>query len=72
MPLFTGEFGPLGSTQEYVRTAIQAARQTPFTRHLEIETYTWDVLPEDLKIGLADSIAREYNWTLEAFSAASI
>jgi hypothetical protein len=72
VPLFTGEFGPLGSTQDYVRTTVEAARRTPFTRHLEIETYTWDVLPEDLKIGLADSIAREYDWALEAFSAVSI
>jgi sugar phosphate isomerase/epimerase len=72
VPLFTKGFGPLGSTQDYVGTAIEAARRTPFTRHLEIETYTWDVLPDDLKTGLADSIAREYNWALEAFSAASI
>jgi hypothetical protein len=72
VPLFTGEFGPLGSTQDYVRTTVEAARRTPFTRHLEIETYTWDVLPEDLKIGLADSIAREYDWALEAFSEVSI
>jgi hypothetical protein len=71
VPLFTGQFGPLGSTQDYVRSTIEAAKRTPFTRHLEIETYTWDVLPEGLKTGLADSIAREYSWALEAFSSAS-
>ncbi len=35
------------------------------TTHLEIETYTWDVLPAGLKMDLADSIAREYEWVLE-------
>ena len=40
-------------------------RTAPFTRHLEIETYTWDVLPPALKIDLLDSIAREYDWVLE-------
>jgi hypothetical protein len=24
-------------------------KQTPLSRHLEIETYTWDVLPDHLK-----------------------
>ncbi len=69
VPLFCDGFAPLGSTQDYVRTSIEAARRTPITRHLEIETYTWDVLPEDLRTGLADSIAREYLWTLEAFAS---
>jgi len=69
VPLFTKEFGPLGSTQDYVSTVIQAARRTGFTTRLEIETYTWDVLPTGLKAGLADSIAREYEWALGAVHA---
>jgi len=33
--------------------------------HLEIETYTWDVLPEDLKhMGLGESILGEFEWVL--------
>ena len=39
---------------------------SPFTTHLEIETYTWDVLPPGLKIDLGESIAREYDWVLQA------
>ena len=35
------------------------------TSHLEIETYTWDVLPADLKASSVDSIAREYEWVLD-------
>ena len=40
--------------------------QAPFTTHLEIETYTWDVLPPGLKMDLGESIAREYDWVLQA------
>ena len=71
VPLFTAEYQGLGSTQEYVRTIIDIARRTSFTRHLEIETYTWDVLPADLKFDLLDSIGREYEWVLGQFESAS-
>ena len=43
---------------------IQEARERPFTEHLEIETYTWNVLPEGLKMEIGASIAREYDWVL--------
>jgi hypothetical protein len=64
VPLFTREYDGLDSTQDDVRSVIQAARDRRLTRHLEIETYTWDVLPAELKIDLLDSIGREYAWVL--------
>jgi sugar phosphate isomerase/epimerase len=67
VPLFTAEYDGLGSTQDYVRTILDLARRTRFTRHFEIETYTWDVLPAGLKIDLLDSIGREFEWVLENF-----
>ena len=59
MPLFTQNYDGLGSTQDYVRRVIDAAARAPFTTHLEIETYTWDVLPGALKFDLLESIRRE-------------
>jgi sugar phosphate isomerase/epimerase len=67
VPLFTAEYDGLDSTQEDVRTILGAGARTRFTRHFEIETYTWDVLPAGLKIDLLDSIAREYEWVLGNF-----
>ena len=64
VPLFLREFGALGSTQDDVARVIGHARTHGFTRHLEIETYTWGVLPDGVKLDLADSIAREYEWVL--------
>lgn len=65
VPLFTAEYDGLGSTQDYVRTILDLASRTGFTRHFEIETYTWDVLPAGLKIDVLDSIGREFEWVLQ-------
>jgi sugar phosphate isomerase/epimerase len=67
VPLFTAAYDGLGSTQEYVGAVLELAERTRFARHFEIETYTWDVLPEGLKIDLLDSIGREYEWVLHRF-----
>jgi hypothetical protein len=63
VPLFLSDYGKLDSTQSDVRNAL--TQLTPAdTRHLEIETYTWSVLPPDLKLDIVDSIEREYRWVL--------
>jgi len=62
--LFTKDYDGLGSTQDDVRRVIVAARDRHMTTHLEIETYTWDVLPGTMKLDLLDSIGREYEWVL--------
>jgi hypothetical protein len=64
VPLFADRYEQLGSTQHYVRQVLEAIAKTRLTRHLEIETYTWDVLPAGLKVDLLDSIAREYEWVV--------
>lgn len=64
VPLFTRDYDGLGSSQDDVRRVIVAARDRHITTHLEIETYTWDVLPGTMKLDLLDSIGREYEWVL--------
>ena len=42
----------------------------PKTVLLEVETYTWDVLPADLRCGaVTDSIIREIRWLKERLHA---
>jgi hypothetical protein len=65
-PLFAADFGGLGSTQDAIRRTFLAH---PATSHFEIETYTWSVLPESLRLGLADSISREYAWVIDELCA---
>jgi hypothetical protein len=38
---------------------MEIQKESPFTRHLEIETYTWGVLPAAYQLPMADSISRE-------------
>jgi len=41
------------------------ARQPELCSHLEMETYTWEVLPEELRAAsVVDQLVREYEWTL--------
>ena len=64
VPIFLGRYGELESTQDHLRRCIELVRDRRTTTHLEIETYTWDVLPADLKASPGESIAREYEWVL--------
>jgi hypothetical protein len=70
VPLFTAEYDGLGSSQDVVRAVLNEARRSALTQHLEIETYTWSVLPEGLKMEIEDSIAREYAWVLGEWEGA--
>lgn len=64
VPLFLDKYGVLSSTQAELRDAL--GRLVPLgVKHLEIETYTWSVLPPELKLELVDSIEREYRWVLD-------
>lgn len=65
VPLFTDIYGSLSTTQQGNREILSAIADSPFTTHLEIETYTWDILPAALKLTLLRSIAREYEWVLD-------
>ena len=66
VPLFLERFGELQSTRDLFTDEFVAAVRAGATEHLEIETYTFDVLPDELRAaGLAESIAREYEWVLQ-------
>ena len=59
VPLFLETYGLLESTQQEIRETMEIQKESPFTRHLEIETYTWGVLPSAYQLPMADSISRE-------------
>ena len=62
VPIFVDSFGDLQSTQDDIVTSLSYLLEGECT-HFEIETYTWEVLPDDLKAPLVDSIEREIKWT---------
>jgi len=57
--------GALTTTQPFVRALLAQHRRAPFTSHLEVETYTWDVLPPRYRAEcVVSAIARELRWVL--------
>jgi len=65
VPLYSEPLAPLGSTLDHAKSALLYLREHPETcPHLEIETYTWGVLPQHLQKPLTDQISAEYEWVL--------
>ncbi|GAB4041800.1 metabolite traffic protein EboE [Spirosoma jeollabukense] len=66
VPLFVSDYGVLKSTQDDIREVLTLQADRHFTNQLEVETYTWGVLPDDLKKDIVDSIEREMNWVFKS------
>jgi sugar phosphate isomerase/epimerase len=65
VPLFLAEMENFGTTQAFLKEILALHRESPISQHLEVETYTWDVLPEQYRnVAVSDAIARELNWVL--------
>jgi sugar phosphate isomerase/epimerase len=63
VPVFLDDLGAFHSTRFAIADALAVHRETPLSRHLEIETYTWDMLPADIKTGdIVDYVCRELEW----------
>ena len=69
VPLFVKEYGVLQSTQGDVEEVLNIHKKQGFTTHLEIETYTWEVLPDAQKLSMTDSIVRELEWVIRCLKA---
>jgi sugar phosphate isomerase/epimerase len=60
VPVFLEDLGEISSTRGDLVTTLAALRQKARSSHLEVETYTWDVLPDKLRTGSKSAdIARE-------------
>ncbi|WP_433896202.1 metabolite traffic protein EboE [Sphingobacterium mizutaii] len=65
VPIFLESYGELDSTQEDIIRVIELHKEKERTNHIEVETYTWGVLPKSLQAPIEESIARELNWLLK-------
>ena len=66
VPLYAQLEKPLATTIDHVIGVLDWLSATPGDcSHLEMETYTWEVLPDHLRsTDLVSQITREYEWTL--------
>jgi sugar phosphate isomerase/epimerase len=63
VPVFLDDLGPFRTTRFAIEDALRFHKAKPLSRQLEIETYTWDVLPDNLKSGdIVDYVCRELDW----------
>jgi len=69
VPIFIHDYQILQSTQDDIAAVLRLLKTNNACSHLEIETYTWDVLPSEMKIDLLTSIQREYEWVLKELAA---
>lgn len=62
VPLFLDSYGLLNSTQAEIAETLAYHQQHHVTRMMEIETYTWGVLPSEYQESIETSIAREVTY----------
>ena len=71
VPLFSGRYGPLQSTASLLEPAFWRQLKGGAGGHLEIETYTFGVLPDGLRTAdVVDNVVREYQWVVKKLAAA--
>jgi sugar phosphate isomerase/epimerase len=72
IPLHHVPAAPLETTVDVLRRTVYEVGQLPYARevHLDIETYTWSVLP-GASVGITDGIAAEIEWAQSNLLAAA-
>ncbi|MBZ9731439.1 metabolite traffic protein EboE [Salegentibacter sp. JZCK2] len=62
VPVFLKNYGRLESTQDDILQVLNYLKKEKVTNHLEVETYTWEVLPREIQLEMTESIVRELQW----------
>jgi hypothetical protein len=65
VPISIQDIGLLESTQSDIVEVLNLQKNSPFTTHMEVETYTWEVLPEQIKLPITESISKELEWVVD-------
>jgi sugar phosphate isomerase/epimerase len=64
VPIYRAQLGRFRNTQAELAALLAAVAETG-CRHLEVETYTWGVMPSGYRLDVVDGIARELEWVKE-------
>jgi sugar phosphate isomerase/epimerase len=63
VPVNVDRIGPLGTTRFALKPALAALAALSYAPHVEVETYTWNVLPGDDPVDLVTGLANEITAT---------
>jgi sugar phosphate isomerase/epimerase len=69
VPVNADDLGPLGTTRKDLQTALQTVSRLEQTPHLEVETYTWSVMPGETAPRLIDGLTAELKATQALLSS---
>jgi sugar phosphate isomerase/epimerase len=59
VPVDAERIGPLATTRPALRDALGAVARLNYAPHLEVETYTWDVMPGRQRVDLVEALTSE-------------
>ncbi len=65
VPVHVEFLGPLNTTHQELQRGLQAIKQLEYAPHLEVETYTWNVLPDESQPEIREGMAKELCCTLD-------
>lgn len=65
VPVHADSLGPLSTTRKSLQEAMQAVRDLSYAPHLEVETYTWNVMPGETPTDVCHGLAEEMRATYE-------
>lgn len=71
VPIFLANYGEVASTQQDILDVIALNNMNSRTNHMEVETYTWGVLPKSLQAPIETSISRELQWLIDRIEVKS-
>jgi len=67
IPLHGGPGNQFNDTRDHIEDVLRLLSSDPsLCKHLEMETYTWEVLPDEMQSGdVVEQLIKEYQWTLD-------
>jgi sugar phosphate isomerase/epimerase len=69
VPVNAEHLGPLQTTRPDLERALRTVASLSYAPHLEVETYTWEVLPDGGKTPLVEGLTRELTATRDLLDA---
>jgi len=69
VPVHREQLGELETTRSELKQGIAAAAKLDYAPHLEVETYTWGVMPGEKPAALSDGLVSELSATADLISA---
>ncbi|MEM1443483.1 MAG: hypothetical protein AAGF67_14145, partial [Verrucomicrobiota bacterium] len=69
VPIHSQPEALFADTRDHIEGTLELLGKDPgWCSHFEMETYTWEVLPEAIRSrDVVDQLVAEYDWCLDAF-----